>query len=274
MKWFPSILALALLLVLSGRSAWASIIRVPGDYASITEAAARAEPGAIIIVEPGSYKENVLINKPLFLRTSRGADKTTITAENPDKAAIHVLGTQDVTILGFTIKGSLISGILVEKNKNVKIILNKVINNENGLIVISSDRGAIISNNFDSNNSYGLYITKSKEFIVRHNSISNNGDKGLFVYNAHKNSLLDNKINLNRWNGMLIWSSNHNIIKNNRTLRNTFGIVVDESTDNDIANNTSIPDLFLVLPVLLVYLGFIFYLIQMFLFKSFSRRQQ
>jgi len=271
-KWIPGIMALLLLSLLVSHPATASIIRVPGDYKSISEAADKAEPGAIIIVEPGSYRENITINKPLFLRTSRGAEKTTIIADNPDKAAIHVLGAEDVTIIGFTIKDSLVAGILVEKTKRLKVILNKSINNENGLLILSTEGCSIFGNKFDSNNSYGLYLNNSSACTIRENSMSNNGDKGFFLFSSHNNKILNNKVNLNRWNGMLIWASNNNIIKKNKTLRNMFGFVTGESTGNELSENTSLPDLFLILPVLLVYIGFIFYLIQMYLFKAFTRR--
>jgi len=269
-KWIPGIMVLVILSVLPCRTAGASIIRVPGDYNSIGTAAEKAEPGAIIIVAPGSYKENIVINKPLFLRSSRGAEKTTIIAEDADKPAIHVLNAEEVTISGFTIKDSLIAGILAEKTIHLKVMLNSVLNNENGLIILTSQRALIFGNHFDSNNSYGLYINKTSSSKVRENTISYNGDKGLFLFSSHNNMISNNRVNLNRWNGMLIWSSNNNIIKNNRTLRNMFGFVTGESSGNDVSGNTSIPDLFLILPVLLIYIGFIFYLIQMYLFKSFS----
>jgi len=272
-KYSLGIIILFFLFAISGIPAEASIIGVPGDYESIGEAVSSAEPGSIIIVRPGSYSENIIINKPLFLRTSRGAEKTLISAKDPDKPAIHILNTSDVTILGFTIKDSLIAGILVEKSKRIKVNRNLVVHNENGLIFMSVQKGIIYGNHLDSNNSYGLYINKSTECLVSNNTVSYNGDKGFFIFSSDNNVILNNKMNLNRWNGMLIWSSNNNIIKNNKTLRNTFGLVTGESTGNELFNNTSLPDLFLILPVLLIYIGFIFYLVQMYFFKTFSGRQ-
>jgi parallel beta-helix repeat protein len=271
-KYSLGIIFLLFFIAFSSIPAEASIIDVPGDYKSIGEAVAKAEPGSIIIVRPGSYSENIIINKPLFLRTSRGAEKTLITAKDPDKPAIHIIKTKDVTILGFTVKDSLIAGILVEKSKRIKINRNLVIKNENGLIFMSVQNGIIFGNHLDSNNSYGLYINKSSECLVSNNSVSYNGDKGFFIFASHNNFIQNNKINLNRWNGMLIWSSNNNIIKGNKTMRNTFGLVTGESTGNKLSNNTSLPDLFLILPVLLIYIGFIFYLVQMYFFKTISGR--
>ncbi len=267
-KRIPCIIIIATVLSLLGLSAKASIIRVPDEFQQIGDAVQAAEAGAIIIVAPGSYKENIEINKPIFLRSSRGAEKTIITAADTNKATIHIHDTSDVTLLSFTIKGSDLAGILVEKTKSLKIIMNKVVNNENGLLMLTTEGCNIFGNKFDSNNSYGFYVNKSTSCSIRSNSASLNGDKGLFLFFSHDNSVLDNKANLNKWNGMLIWSSDNNIIKNNRTLRNMFGFVTGESSGNDVSGNTSVPNLFLILPVFLVYIGFIFYLIQMFVFKT------
>ncbi len=264
------ILAILSLCLFSRAEAATPILRVPGDYPTITEATAKAEPGAIIIIAPGKYRENIVINKPLFLRSSRGAEKTEITAADADKAVLHIKNTKDVTVLGLTLKGSFISGILAEKVQGLKIMHNRAIENENGAIIIGARGGLIFGNIFDRNNSYGLYVSDSSYLGIKNNSASRNEDKGLFLFSSHHNKITGNNINLNRWNGMLVWASNNNVITNNRTMRNMFGFVTGESKDNVLADNTSIPDLFLILPVFLIYLGFIFYLIQMYLFKVFS----
>ncbi len=267
-KQIPVLILITVLLLLVAVSSEAStIIRVPEQYKSISKAVEAAEPGAIIIVASGSYSDNIKITKPVFLRSSRGAAKTIITAADPDTATIHIQGTHDVTLLAFTIKGSTLAGVLIEKTKNLKVMLNHVTDNENGLLMLNTENCNIFGNRFDSNNSYGLYLNKSSSCRVRANSVSLNGDKGLFLFSSDNNTILNNKINMNKWNGMLIWSSNNNVIKHNRTLRNMFGFVTGESSNNDVSDNTSLPDLFLILPILLVYLGFIFYLIQMYAFK-------
>lgn len=267
-KQILGIVVLTTVFFLFGLRAEASIIRVPGDFEHIGEALEAAEPGANIIVHSGSYRENIVIKKPVFLRSSRGALKTTIIAADPSKPAIHVKDTRDVSILAFTIKGSDIAGVIAEKTKNLKVLHNIITENENGLLGLTIEGCNIFSNNLDENNSYGLYLNESRSCRVRSNSISRNRDKGIFLHGSNYNAILDNQVNLNKWNGMLIWSSNNNVIKGNRTLRNMFGFVTGESSDNEVADNTSLPDLFLILPVLLVYLGFIFYLIQLYLFKT------
>ncbi len=268
-KCIPGLLALLSLffIITPLQAAGAAIIRVPGDFATIADAAEAAEPGSMLIVAPGSYTENIIIKKPLFLRTSRGAQKTIIKAANPDKPVIHITGAENVTILGLTLKDSLIAGVLAEKTKGLKIMLNTIKNNENGVIILASKKGIIFGNIIDSNNSYGLYINESSRFHVRANSISRNNDKGLFLFDSHDNRILKNKVNLNTWNGMLIWSSDNNVIRGNKTLRNMFGFVTGESKNNEVADNTSLPDLFLILPVFLIYIGFLFYLIQMYFFR-------
>jgi len=249
-KCIPIILAFFSLCLLSPAQAGQDIVRVPGDYATITEAASAAPPGAMLIVGPGTYKENIVIKKPLFLRSSRGAEKTVISATDPDKPVIHVRDADDVTILGFTLKDSFLAGILVEKAERLMIVNNRTLNNENGAIIIGVRKGLVFGNAFDRNNSYGLYISESSLLRVMENSASRNGDKGLFLYSSNNNKVTNNVANLNRWNGMLIWASNNNVITDNKTMRNMFGFVTGESNDNIIADNTSLPDLFLILPVL------------------------
>ncbi|MFQ5480479.1 MAG: nitrous oxide reductase family maturation protein NosD [Thermodesulfobacteriota bacterium] len=266
-KQTSGIIVLTAIFLLLALSAEASIIRVPDEYKTISEAIDAAEPGAIIIVASGTYSENITITKPVFLRSSRGAKKTIITAADADKPTIHIKEAKNVTILAFTVKGSTLAGVLVEKNRDLKIILSNVTENENGVLILNTKKCSIYGNHFDSNNSYGLYLNKASSCVIKENSISRNNDKGLFLFSSHDNAILNNKMNMNKWNGMLIWSSNNNTIKNNHTLRNMFGYVTGESSDNDVSNNTSLPDLFLILPILLIYLGFIFYLIQMYIFK-------
>lgn len=268
LKQTLGIMVLASVFFIFGVRAEASIIRVPGDYESIGEAVEAAEPGAIIIVGSGTYRENINITKPVFLRSSRGAEKTTIIAADPKRPALIVQGTSDVTILAFTIKGSHLAGILIEKSKNIKVHHSTVTDNENGLLILNIEGCSIFGNNFDRNHSYGLYLNESSSCSIRSNSISNNGDKGVFIFSSHNNVISRNKANMNKWNGMLIWSSNNNVIKENRTLRNMFGMVTGESSNNKLSGNTSLPDLFLILPVFLIYIGFIFYLIQLYLFKT------
>lgn len=60
-------------------------IHVPDDYASIQAAVDAASLGDIIIVYPGTYIENVDVNKAhLTIQSENGADTTVVQAANSD----------------------------------------------------------------------------------------------------------------------------------------------------------------------------------------------
>ena len=84
----------------------------------------------------------------------------------------------------------------------------------------------------------------------------------MFLSFSDRNTVTGNSANLNTWNGILVWSSNENLIRDNWTLRNTYGLVVGESRDNEMEGNTSLPNIFIIMPILLIYTGAVVYLIQ------------
>jgi hypothetical protein len=93
-------------------TARAAIINVPADYPTISAAVAAASPGDEIVVAPGTYNENVLINKNnLTLRSSGGKAVTTIigTLSGGNGTVMIDNGINGVTIgksgQGFTIIG-------------------------------------------------------------------------------------------------------------------------------------------------------------------------
>lgn len=102
----PSALLL-LLWVFGAVGGQAATINVPADYATISLAVAAASPGDVIVVAPGTYNENVTINKSLTLRSSGGRAVTTI--QGSTGVGTVIIQSNNVTLgginQGFTIKG-------------------------------------------------------------------------------------------------------------------------------------------------------------------------
>src|SRR5688572_21528113 len=78
MRWGGAlVLALALLAPACGADddgdAPAGAIRVPGDAATIQEGVDMAEPGALVLIEPGTYEETVAVETPDLV--IRGLDR-------------------------------------------------------------------------------------------------------------------------------------------------------------------------------------------------------
>lgn len=107
-----------------------------GCYSSIGAAVAAASARDSIRVAPGTYKEDVIIDKPLSLIGKNG-DNTIIDATGLANG-VYVDGLdnpklREVVVTGFTIKNANFEGILVTNAAFVTIWGNKVVSNDKSL---------------------------------------------------------------------------------------------------------------------------------------------
>ncbi len=246
----------------------AAILHVPGDYKSIQEAVDAAAPSDTVVVGDGIYIENVVIGKPLNLGSENGPSAVLVQAEDPELPAITVSDTSDVKVAGVSATGSEAAGILVSGSSDVSVTGNVFTKNGTGIMLSGTSRSVVSGNVSSSNSQYGLYMEKSDDNMVGSNSSTLNKDKGFFISYSHRNEITGNEVNLNTWDGIMVFSSNDNTISWNKTLRNTYGIVVSDSRGNELVENTTIPNLFLILPIVLIYLGIVSYLAQKNILKA------
>jgi nitrous oxidase accessory protein NosD len=96
--------ALAAALCSSSAFALAVNLRVPQQYPTIQGAINAAADGDTVLVAPGTYVENLLISRPLTLRSTAGAESTTIDggAVGP-VMVVRGTGAEVVTVSGFTL---------------------------------------------------------------------------------------------------------------------------------------------------------------------------
>lgn len=240
----------------------AAVIHVPDNYKTIQEAVNSASSGDTIIVNEGDYRENIVISKPLTLKSSKGLDASVVHAAIPGKPVFEVKDVRGAEIAGFTATGSLIAGIYIDTSDNVIIKDNKAIDNGSGIILSSSNNNTLANNVAGPNKQYGIYLKSSTKNTLDKNNVRSNMDTGIFLSSSNHNSLTGNNVNLNKWNGILLWSSNANTLKGNKALRNMFAIVLSDSNDNTLTGNSTWPNIYIILPIVLVYIGIIAYLIQ------------
>lgn len=79
-------------------------INVPRQYATIQGAIDSASNGDIVCVGPGTYNEDVVINKTIQL-SGRGARKTIINGQDPNAQGAVSITANNVTLEGFLING-------------------------------------------------------------------------------------------------------------------------------------------------------------------------
>ncbi|MCW7080468.1 MAG: right-handed parallel beta-helix repeat-containing protein [Candidatus Methanospirare jalkutatii] len=186
----------------------AKTIYVPDDYLTIQSAVNAASTGDTIIVRDGLYKEHVIVNKQLTIKSERGYANCVVNGEGSDVFALYADG---IRIEGFTITGGR-HGIFINSNNN-----------------------SISNNNISSNNEDGIYIPSSNNNIISNNIISNNDD-GISLWYSNNNCISDNIISNNN-NGTYIYHSNNNSISNNNILNNGYGIYLEYSNGTNILNN-------------------------------------
>ncbi|RCV65421.1 CASH domain-containing protein [Methanophagales archaeon] len=125
----------------------AKTIMLPEEYLTIQKAVEAAMPGDVIEVSPGTYTENVIVNKPLTISAPYG--NTIIHAANTACSCILVT-VDSATISGLTCqKGS--QGIELMKSCNNIIANNIASKNNAGIYFESSDNNRIYLNNFITN---------------------------------------------------------------------------------------------------------------------------
>ncbi len=262
------LLCLPLANTLLAASALASEISVSGVETSIQDVINTASPGDIIVVDDGKYDENLFITKEILLRSKNGSGATLLFPKDPKHPVISIMDASGVKVTGFTIKNSASSGVAVYRSRGVKIFDNRITGHVNGLFLDNTNESAIFEN-VTTENEKGVYLYFSNNNLIEKNKMDSNVNNGLLLHSSHKNIIKENTANSNYWNGITLSSSNDNVVEANESLRNTYAIVVSESTGNQIADNKTMRRLYRILPVILVYVSIMVYLIERRLFILF-----
>jgi parallel beta-helix repeat protein len=132
-------------------------LRVPQDYSTIGAAIKAASPGECINVGPGTYREELWIDKDIIL-CGAGADVTTIEGK-------ITIASGAPRIEGFRITGSY-SGIVVNHYTRPTIQYNIVEYNDFGILIWSLSEPTISYNVIRYNHSCGISIDEPERTTV------------------------------------------------------------------------------------------------------------
>ncbi len=231
-------------------------------YAEIQEAITDANPDDIIEVYPGTYSENLIIDKPLTL-IARDKEQTII--DGGGSSSVIYVTADGVGIHGFTIQNSaepygkaiyVISdnntftgntitdtyyGLRVDGNNNT-ISNNTCIDNTDSGIMLLSARDNVISGNNGSNNYNGIYIGEGcRNNIISCNVVTSNEYSGIYLDGEY--DIVSDNFAQNNENGIRLRTDNE-VINGNVLDGNEYGIYLYSSsenviTQNDIVNNTN-----------------------------------
>ncbi|NIM07320.1 MAG: hypothetical protein GTO55_11610 [Armatimonadetes bacterium] len=166
------ILVFLCMLVLTASATFGATITVPGDYATIGEAVAAASDGDIINVSPGTYTENIVVDKPVSIRGVKGANVTAVTGAVLSTDPVIQIKSSDVTVSGFTISGGTrrwAAGVWIDGYdyadangftaglSNVTVSHCVLENNTIGIGIALTDGSRIVNNTIRSNLDYASF---------------------------------------------------------------------------------------------------------------------
>jgi Right handed beta helix region len=213
-----------------------------GCFDSINDAVAAAKPGGTINVAAGTYKEDVVIDRPLSL-VGAGPNKTIIDATGLSNAiyidGLDNPGLHSVSVSGFTLENANFEGLLVTNASYISISNNKMLDNNNSLSVDTGTCPGIpdfepgeqmdcgegmhimgvsystFSNNTSAGNSGGFLISddtgETHDNLITGNYIHDNGYACGIVLASHQPAIGSTAPH----HGIV-----HNTISNNRSIHN------------------------------------------------------
>ena len=162
----------------SGRNCWSA------GYSNIGDAVAAAPAGGVVFVCPGTYKEDVIVNKPLTLL---GIDAT-VDATGLENA-IQVVASH-VSVSGFTLENANGEGLLVGIDAEADIALlpasGPVLSNDAVWDVNATNDDQGFNGTENSNCKYagdcggGIHLNGTTHAWVANNSVTHNAD-GILV---------------------------------------------------------------------------------------------
>ncbi len=171
MRRFATVLALAALLVAPGVRTQAQeppdpvpsgpkgTVRVPQDVATIQQAVDRAEPGGLVLIAAGVYREAVVVTTPYL--TIRGMDRNDTILEGDFELAngIHVLEADGVAVENLTARNFLVNGFFWSN--------------------VLGYRGSYLTAH--TNGDYGIYAFGSRWGQFDHSYASGSPDAGFYI---------------------------------------------------------------------------------------------
>jgi parallel beta-helix repeat protein len=180
------------------------------EFTSIQVAINRAFPGDTILVNSGTYKENLLLNKTInLIGVDSGGGAPIIDPAN--NGNVMVIRSDGCRVEGFTFQNSeLFYGILVKSSENT-IGRNTFLNTAKGIVLQSAMKNTIYGNNITNSSQFGITLESSNDNLIEENIVAKNSigidlDKYSLSNQIFRNNF-DNPQNVISKSATSIWSS-------------------------------------------------------------------
>ena len=207
------------------------------QFTTIQQAVDAAKPGDTVLVAPGTYTENIVVNKPLTI-----TGNATVQAADSSKD-VFLLTSQGVHIDGLTITGGA-SGVDVANVSSCMITNIDAHSNVRGVYLAGSTNSEVRRSNL-SNNGYGVYCDYATSSTIANNTAT--GEKGtgntlgdgIYMYYGGSNNVSNNDLSSNHVYGISLFRSSNNTITGNTISQNeNYGVRLREADNNVLTFNT------------------------------------
>jgi len=210
------------------------------DFATIQAAIydSDTKDGHTIIVDSGTYRENVVVNKSINLT---GIGYPVVDAGGSGNAI--TVTADGCTIDGFEVINS-VNGLYLLNSDNNNITDIIALSNDNGISLASSNN-SILENNTLLNNSNGIYLHANSGYNQITNNTAKANNRGIALADAYNNMLKENILLNSSADGIYLHAnSRYNQIINNTALNNNRGIALADAHSNNLnanilSNNTA-----------------------------------
>ncbi|MFV0361372.1 nitrous oxide reductase family maturation protein NosD [Tropicimonas sp.] len=199
---------------------WVVAVR-PG---AIAEALALAADGDVVRLGPGTYRETLLLDRPVHL-TGEGA-----TIDGGGQGSVITVTGPDVSVTGLAVVGSGSSHETIDA----------------GIKLTGGAMRAEIRDNILTGNLYGIDIHGATDAVVAGNTIEGRQDRrmndrgnGVYVWNAPGSVVENNDIRFGR-DGIFVNTSKRNIFRGNRFRDLRFAVHYMYANDSEVSGNISI----------------------------------
>lgn len=241
MKHFLTYLLVLVSLASSGKSFKAG---KGTSFPTITSAIKHAEPGDIILLQPGVYKENqVVIDKPLTLS---GINYPVMDVEG--KAEGITITSSGVTIQGLEIKNIATSylkdnaAIKVLKSDHCHIQNNKITNAYFGIFLADADSNTVKNNIVtgeainETSGGNAIHLWQCHYILIEGNKVTGHRDGIYFEFVKHT-QIRNNESRKNLRYGLHFMFSDNNVYYRNVFAENGAGVAVMYSKDITMTEN-------------------------------------
>lgn len=222
LKMAIGITMLGLLLAGSANAATFTVCPDGCIYSSINDAINAASSRDTIIVQSGTYYENVNVNQQLTLRGVGFPVVKAVGSESAIKLSANGIRLEGFDVTGASYPGE---GIEIISNDNTVVSNNAYNNDNNGFSLFQSINNTLVGNNAFNNG----YSGKNGKY-----------GSGISLSSSRGNTLIGNNANYNKNDGIFFSSSlNNTLIGNNATSNNDFGISLSSSPGNTLIGSNA-----------------------------------